>query len=677
MGSVTLLLDMKVIAIAVWVSLFFALAYFALPKYEVSEHLQAGALGNIETADISRLWFSPPEELVGIAQVGSHVTVHVWASRNGAQLRERTLELPSTKELPDPVYAVSSDASKVAWIASAGIHVEDVFPAAPRVASDHPFRRSVPILSLALTGSSKLATLYRDGELELWDLTSDTISASKLLTLTEPGPLLSNGAYLAASSLFSHDVFVFDTGSGDKLSVLEYTKFPPDMISVTLSPMARLAAGTREKLHAEGHSVPAPGPIHALAYYDRNRVLVGGDFAGIFLLSQASGPLQAVVSNPGTTVMAATESLLAFGTSRNISLYSHRMVQVRDYKGLTIPTPWLALAFLGLLSPVAIPLFQGGFSALWRWVINLHLAEPKTRAPISGQDNSMPSLLVDACLNGDCVLYAGAGLSAQAGLPLWNDCVRELVKWAAENNLAPAGVIDAALVDLSRGQTGAAADRMAAALQSQEEALHIYLRQRFRVASELSAAHLLIKQIDFPALITTNLDNLLDRTFPHSGGRVYTAGDCETLTKAATRREFFLLKPFGDLDEPHTIRLGPIRCKEVIHNNAACADFMEQLLQLRTFLFLGSSLEGIERDLGYIALQSNIERKHYAFIPVSPVAGEEWKAAAQRLSERYGIALLTYTPTSDSHSEVVDFLTKLHTAMREKSATPKHYAATR
>ena len=89
---------------------------------------------------------------------------------------------------------------------------------------------------------------------------------------------------------------------------------------------------------------------------------------------------------------------------------------------------------------------------------------------------------------------------------------------------------------------------------------------------------------------------------------------------------------------------------------------------MRTFLFLGASLEGIEQDLGYIPLQAKIERKHYAFVAV---AGEEWKAAAERLSQRYGIQVLSYTPASDSHSEVVDFLTKLHTAMREKSATPK------
>jgi hypothetical protein len=385
---------MRVIAVAVWISLFLALAFFAMPRYEVSERLQAKTLGNIDTMDIARLWFSPGGELVGIGQTGAHISIHIWASRDGAQLRERTLELPSTKGMPDPVYAVSSDASKIAWFASAGVHVEDSFPAAQQNGTDHPLRRTVPISSLALTGPGKLATLYSDGKFELWNLSSDTVTASKPLAITDPGPLLSNGVYLAASSLASREVFVFDTGTGDKLSVLEYTKYPPEMLSATLSPLGRLAASTSDKLYMEGQPIPAPGAIRALAYCDRNRVLVGGDFPGIILLSRARGPMQVVVSNPGTTVLAANESLLAFGTSRRISLYSHRMVQVREYIGLGMPTPWLLVAFLSLISPVAIPLLQGHFKKWWKRIQWLWLPEPTTKALISGDEDSIPSLLV-------------------------------------------------------------------------------------------------------------------------------------------------------------------------------------------------------------------------------------------------------------------------------------------
>lgn len=659
---------MKGLSIAVWVSLFFGLAYFTLPKYELEERLRADALGTIQSENLSRLWFSPTGQLVGLGQLGPHLTVHVWDGRNAAPLRMRDLELPA-----NPIFAVADDASKIAWIAQAGVHVENVFPAAGKVAADHPFRRRLPISSLALVASGELAALYPDGELDLWNITRGALSASKPLSLAEPGPLLASGSYLAAYSLLSHDVFVFDTGSGGKLSVLEYTKYPPDMLSMTLSPLGRLAAGTRDKVHVQGIPIAEPGPVTALAFADRDHVMVGGDFPGIFRVNPGQGIMQATGSQAGTTLVAATPSLLAFGNNRTIGLYSHRVVQARVYKGLSMPTPWLALALLGLLSPLAIPLFQGPFRALWKKIISLLFPEKETKTPISGQDDGIPGPLADACRNWDCVLYAGAGLSAQAGLPLWNECVRRIVAWTSQYGLASANVADSALAELSSGQTGAAADRLAEALEAQPDALHNYLRQRFRVTTELSAAHQLIKQIDFPALLTTNFDNLLDRTFPYSGGRVYTARDCEALAKTAARRDFFILKPFGDLEEPDTVRLGPAQCGEAIQSNPACCDFIEQLLQLRTFLFIGASLEGIEADLGYLALQAPIERKHYALIPDT---GNSWKATAERLGRRYGIQVLTYTPSSPSHPEVVDFLNKLYAATRERASSEKHLTTT-
>jgi SIR2-like domain len=659
----------RVLLIVTCVAVFLVLAFVALPKYEVSEHIETGALGKIESDNISQLWFSPAEELVGVAQDSFRVTIRVWSGRKGALLRERALELGSAKGVAKPTFAVSGDGSKIAWVTPAGVHVESPFTATPEKAADFPFSKRVPITSLAFTGSAGLAILYQDGELELLDMAVGKVTASKSLGITDPGPLIATSAYLATYSLSSHDAFVFDTGSADRLSILEHSKYPADMLSVTLSPKARLAMGTNETVLVEGVSIPAPGAVHALAFYDRSRVFAGGSFPGIFLLSPSSGTMQAATSNPGTTVLAATESLLAFGTSRSVSLFTHRIVQMRVYKGLSWPSPWLAIAFLGLLSPVAIPLFRTFWNEIWKRILRILLQEPETKPKLSGQDDSIPSLLVEACQNGDCVLYAGAGFSAQAGLPLWNECVRELVKWAAENDLAPAAVMERALDEVSRDQTGAAADRIAAALQGRELALHTYLRRRFHVATEISPAHRLIKQIDFPALVTTNLDDLLDRTFPYSGGRVYTARDCESLATAAARRDFFLLKPFGDLDEPDTLHLGPAQCESVIEDNPACSDFIAQLLNLRTFLFMGASLEGIERDLGYFT-PGPIERKHYAFIAVS---GDGWKDAAERLSQRFGIQVITYSPSSASHPEVVDFLTRLHAAMRERTSTQQYF----
>ncbi len=48
---------------------------------------------------------------------------------------------------------------------------------------------------------------------------------------------------------------------------------------------------------------------------------------------------------------------------------------------------------------------------------------------------SPPDTLVEACLAGKCILFAGAGLSAQAGLPTWIPFVRGLLDWANKRQL--------------------------------------------------------------------------------------------------------------------------------------------------------------------------------------------------------------------------------------------------
>ena len=665
----------RVVFVFLWVAVFGSLAWVSLPNYEVRERIDSTPLRTIETNNNSKLWFTPSGELAGYGLDGMHITARVW-STSGNLLRERTLELTSPVKAPAPTFAVSNDTSQIAWVSPSGMRVEGLFAEQPGKRGEeaaHPLRRRLPIASLAFIGPNKLASLYEDGELELWDLASDQVTASRTIPITNPGPLISKGAYLATYSLFSHDAFVFDISSGNRIALLENSRYPSEILSVALSSQGRLAVALRESLQERGAAVLAPGAIRAISFHDLSRVMIAGDFPGVFLMGPDSPTLQAAPSDAGVATLAANESVLAFGYGRIIRLFSFKLAETRTYTGFSRPSTWLAIAFLGLISPVAIPLFQGVFKTLWKKLMSMRLAEPETKPAISADDDTMPNFLVDACQNGDCALYAGAGLSAQGELPLWNASVRELVKWAAGDGLIPPDTATAALDELAQGLPGAAADRAASALEGHEDALYLYLRGRYRVAIDLPAAHQLIKQLDFPALVTTTFDNLLDRTFPYSGGRVYAARDCEALERAAARRDFFLLKPFGDLEEPQTIRLGPAQCAEVMQLHPACPDFIEPLFHLRTFLFLGASLEGIERDLSLITLHAPIERKHVAFVAMEDeTAKAASKEISDRLRERYGIHIIAYKPSSPSHPELIDFLTRLHAAVRERTSTHKH-----
>jgi hypothetical protein len=658
----------RFILIVFWLTVFGTLAFISLPKYEVAERLDVRPLGNIQTENISQLWFSPGRELVGTGQNGLQLTVRVWSGADGKILRERTVDLPVTKNSARPVYSVSADASKAAWLTATGVHTESLVSSSPGTGVDVGFKRRVPISALAFTGSGALAIVYHDGELEIWDGDGARITASKRLDVIEPVTLLANRQYVAAYSSASGDAVVFDTGAGNKLSLLENRKYPRDVLSLTLSPQGRLAAGTRETVEQQGRSFSAPGPIRALAFFDRNRVLVGGDFQGIYLLGSDSGQEQVSMTDPGATVLATDGTNMAFGNGRSLVIASGHIVQTRVYRGLSNLPTWVLIAIFALISPVAVYLGYIGVRYLLKKPSKL--ASPEPHDPNKPDEGPIPNALTEACRNGDCVLWAGSGLAAQAGLPTWSAFLQEMVEWAAKNNLAPAEVTAAAVAELSQGQTGAAAARMAAAFQNSAQTLQEYLRQRFVVHSELPEAYRLIKEIDFPALITTTLDNLLDRTFPYSGGRVYTVENCSELARSAARRNFFLLKPFGDLEQPETVRIGPAECAVVFADNPAISDLTEGLFRTKVFLFLGASLDGIERDLSCMLPEPPEGRKHYALVPTT---GEGWTAIADRLRERYGIEPLTYSPSTAQHPEVVEFLTKLNQNIRARTFTQEDF----
>src|ERR1041384_5964374 len=113
----------RFILVVFWLTVFGTLAFISVPKYEITERLDVRPLGKFQTENISPLWYSPGGQLVGTGQNGFQLTVRVWSGPAGKILRERTVDLPVTKNRSKPVYCVSGDASKVAWLTATGVHI--------------------------------------------------------------------------------------------------------------------------------------------------------------------------------------------------------------------------------------------------------------------------------------------------------------------------------------------------------------------------------------------------------------------------------------------------------------------------------------------------------------------------------------------------------------------------
>jgi predicted ATP-binding protein involved in virulence len=276
----------------------------------------------------------------------------------------------------------------------------------------------------------------------------------------------------------------------------------------------------------------------------------------------------------------------------------------------------------------------------------------------------LPPDLVKVCAAGECVLYAGAGLSAQSGLPTWRIFIHGLLEWALANSFISATEAASFHAETDKGQADSVADAVVSRLTTQDQPslLNSYLRQVFLRRSVPSGYHSQLRRIKFSAVLTTNFDNLLEEVYETSASQVYTPKSAESLLAALTRREFFILKLYGTLDQPDTVMIAPAQYEDAITGNRLFSQFMETLFFSRTILFVGASLEGIEAYLRGISLPKEVARRHYALVAVTERA---WRAKADLLERRYGIKVLPYTPSS-SYAELGEFLSLLTEAVQAR-----------
>ena len=279
------------------------------------------------------------------------------------------------------------------------------------------------------------------------------------------------------------------------------------------------------------------------------------------------------------------------------------------------------------------------------------------RAPEPSPSPLLPDDLVNACKAGECVLYAGSGLSAQAGLQTYLPMVSDLLGWALEHGFVDPSFAQSLEEALQQGDTDLVADSLVSVLGGdRREALTGYLRDAFHRPPSLPAAHALLREIPFCAALSTNFDDLLEWTFEPVDQTVqpYTPLDAERLLAALTKRDFFLLKLYGTLELPETVLIAPAQYQEVVAGNLGFSRFMESLFHSRTLLFLGASLEGILSYLQGLKF-GQVSRPHYALVDVT---GSAWRAKADLLKRRYGIEVLPFM-ASPGFPEFTDFIARL------------------
>lgn len=294
---------------------------------------------------------------------------------------------------------------------------------------------------------------------------------------------------------------------------------------------------------------------------------------------------------------------------------------------------------------------------------------------VATTDLQPPSLLIDSCVGGECVLYAGAGLGARAGFATFRPFLAEMVRWARTKKYLSVQTAESYQASIDHGYVNSVADGLVEELKAHMSSVHAYLKEAFGREVPLSDAHNLLKQIDFAAVLTSNLDKLLEKTYSAPSSRLFTPRDARPLIEMLQKRVFFVLKLYGDIERPDSVIISPVQLEDAIRENLPFLQFMQTLFFTRTILFIGASFEGIEDYLKGIGLRKQEGAKpHFALIGVR---GEGWQPRAASLERRYGITILPYVLDHD-YTEVPKFLNHLVEAVRQRQlghATKRHSVA--
>jgi energy-coupling factor transporter ATP-binding protein EcfA2 len=281
------------------------------------------------------------------------------------------------------------------------------------------------------------------------------------------------------------------------------------------------------------------------------------------------------------------------------------------------------------------------------------------------RDPQPPDELLEVLRAGECVLFAGAGLSARAGLPLWHELVQRLSGWAVDKGLIEAEWARVNEQAIAAGRSGEVADGIVAAARERGVDLQEFLAgiySRPRSPADVSTA---LRALPFGAAFTTNFDDLLERYFERRSRLHFTPLDADALQVALHKREFFVLKLFGDLHRPGSLMISPSQFDDAVRENLPFARFMESVFVSRSLLFLGASLEGIGAYLRGVGLRPQASRRHFAL--VAGGADGQWRSAAFSLEKRYNIEFIAYEPDRE-HRAVVRFLGHLVHASRRVPA---------
>jgi hypothetical protein len=221
---------------------------------------------------------------------------------------------------------------------------------------------------------------------------------------------------------------------------------------------------------------------------------------------------------------------------------------------------------------------------------NLNANSPLTSSTRSPDLNTLANKIMD----NNCVLFAGAGISYDSGLPSWHELLEDLAK-IAEGHDANKDDISHVRELIKRKDYIMAAEMLQRSLGVNRSLILSRTQDLMRSRSKgPNPLHFLLTRLGFSSIVTTNYDDLLERAssaFTHTEN-YSTVAARDAGTASDDRR--CIIKLHGSTDDsPESIVLTRSAYNST-YGGSAVNDWLRSRLISKSFIFAGYSLSDFD-----------------------------------------------------------------------------------
>jgi hypothetical protein len=596
---------------------------FIIVRFQTKEYLITTAAGHHDEHGYTRLWFDPSDALVGATRQGPLLKISRWSGEH-AQFDLGTSD--------NVAWAMPPDLSRLAWIAGSTLYcrtepLEQGAKTKAPVAIKLAANQSPLALGFLPDGSADVTTA--DGSVSRFDCASGALLGSKHLGFPQADQAATEQDYVAITSDRARSMMLYRYQAGQDWTVVEESSAPEPPFRLIIPAPGVMATLTLGGLWSEGKTKNSPGAILSAVSHLEN-LIVTGDFDKVLVLPREGERYPIADDAPGSLV-AATLAQIAVSGSSGTSLFNLGSESRVTATGRSLSWAATLMLLASLLLCIGPLVLTKLLELLATWVQGGKKKGLGKNVP--GTLTQPPPELISTFAAGQGIVWAGAGLSAQSGMPTREPFVTATLHAAAMEQWVEPGPLRRLQALVGRGQIEDALNELVTGANRGNLISHY--RAVYSKYSALSRSHKALTRIPLAAVITTNYDGLLDCT--------ETLWAANVMTPASPLPEFtdvpFLLKVYGDLLTPTTVLLSQFEFAATLARSAV-TQIPRHAWNSRTLLFVGCSLSGLLTDLKVIGPPAKITRKHYAAVGVTSAA---WEKQAAELSSTYGIEVLPCT----------------------------------